>query len=106
VFSNSILGCMIAEKGASWLLGCPNPRFAKFAAQMRESKMKAKKPGFGLEIKSFVSEDGDNFIIYRTPDGKNHHGTYHVFQEVSAKLGIILARQGEDDAQCAHRKNF
>jgi hypothetical protein len=52
--------------------------------------MKAKREGFGLELKSFTDEEGD-YIVLRTPDGKKRRGTYHVFREVSAKVPICSA---------------
>jgi hypothetical protein len=65
-------------------------------------KMKAKKEGFGLEVKSFTDEEGD-YIVLKTPDGKRRHGTYHVFREVSAKMPICHGLAIKDDAEIGKR---
>ena len=41
---------------------------------------KAKRRGFGLELKSFEGVDGQSYLVFRTRDG-----SYHAFVEVEAK---------------------
>jgi hypothetical protein len=42
--------------------------------------LKPKKKGVGLEVKTFPGQDGNTYLVYRTP-----RGAYHVFLEVEAK---------------------
>jgi len=43
-------------------------------------RLKSKKVGVGLEIKSFVGRDCRSYIVFRTG-----RGSFHVFAEVEAK---------------------
>lgn len=43
-------------------------------------KVKAKKRGFGLEMKTFVGKSRRSYLVFRTKQG-----AFHVFQEVEAK---------------------
>lgn len=43
-------------------------------------KLKPKKKGYGLEIKTFIGESEQSYLVMRTPDG-----SFHVFVEVEAK---------------------
>jgi len=42
--------------------------------------VKAKKRGFGLEIRTFEDNSGCTYLVFRT-----RSGAFHVFQEVDAK---------------------
>jgi len=43
-------------------------------------KLKPKKKGYGLEIKAFIGESEQSYLVMRTPGG-----SFHVFVEVEAK---------------------
>lgn len=43
-------------------------------------KVKQKRHGFGLEMKTFEGQDGNSYLVFRTSNG-----SFHVFMEVEAK---------------------
>jgi hypothetical protein len=48
-------------------------------------KLKGKKQGAGLEIKTFEGASGQTYIVYRTPARRSNEHRYHVFAETEAK---------------------
>ena len=45
-----------------------------------QSKLKPKKHGLGLEMRTFPGKDGVTYLVFRSTGG-----SYHVFAEVEAK---------------------
>ena len=43
-------------------------------------ELKPKKKGYGLEMKTFIGETGQSYLVMRAPNG-----SFHVFVEIEAK---------------------
>jgi hypothetical protein len=50
------------------------------AAESKPMKIKKKRKGFGLEIKTYRGTDGVSYLVFRT-----RQGAFNVFMEVEAK---------------------
>ena len=45
-----------------------------------KKKLKPKKAGYGLEVRTFEGDSGRSYMVFRTPNG-----SFHVFAEIEAK---------------------